>query len=175
MLADFAAAASPASAAADGGAEQVLVEGVLCPAEHFNYPLQPYCRRCGASLAGDFRRAVWGPRPPVGVLARDDGAVYVLDRDYVVIDEYRAWPPAGHRAPLIVQSPLRERIHIEISLDGWSVRVTDLGSELPVGLSDPAGAGMAMAPGSCCLLEAGWRLVVGPRSLRFDSPLGRRS
>jgi hypothetical protein len=113
---------------ASGVAPTVLA--VSCPDGHLGPPYDQTCRICGAPMPaqGPFS----APRPPLGVLELSSGTTVRLDRDVVL---GRA-PSVGAATPLEsvhlvrVPSPNNDisRNHARVSLEGWQVLVTDLGS-----------------------------------------------
>lgn len=151
------------------------VEGLLCPEGHFNHPLQLHCLHCGTSLAGNVGRRWNRPPPPRGTLIRDDGAIYVLDCDHVIIDEHHVPGPAELCKSVIIESPIRERILIEVSLEGWDVRATNSATDMPVCLRHPSAGERPLLPGSPSALRAGTTIWIGGRTFLFESALGRRS
>ena len=72
------------------------------------------------------------PRPPLGTLHVSTGEVIILDRDVVIgrRPSYTPQPGRPHAHVVLVPSPNQEisRTHCEIKIDGWDVRIRDLGS-----------------------------------------------
>ncbi|MDP9337192.1 MAG: hypothetical protein M3Q30_28285, partial [Actinomycetota bacterium] len=62
----------------------VIVTGYICSRGHFNGPDAAYCSACGISMVHLTRRPVKDVRPALGYLVLDDGATFLLDRDYVI-------------------------------------------------------------------------------------------
>ena len=112
--------------------QAVLVDGVLCAGDHFNDPGARACRQCGIDLDRPGRNLKRGQRPPLGVLALDDGTRFTLDRDYVIGREptFDSDVIDGRARPLRINDPngTVSRLHLRISLVGWQVEVSDLGS-----------------------------------------------
>jgi hypothetical protein len=119
-------------AAAPPAAARPLVQGVLCPNDHFIDPRAAYCPACGAAMAHQTLVVREGPRPPLGVLVLDDGSVFHLDTDYVVGREPQHDPDVigGSARPLrIVDAEgVVSRRHARIAVVGWDLQVIDLGS-----------------------------------------------
>ena len=123
------------SAAPDARAQdapQAVVTGVYCKNGHFDDPAARFCAVCGISMNQQTLVPRPGPRPPLGVLAFDDGSVFQLDSDYVVGRDPALSPAvaAGRARPLCVADDFGtvSRAHAAIQLDGWRVAVTDLDS-----------------------------------------------
>jgi pSer/pThr/pTyr-binding forkhead associated (FHA) protein len=120
------------------------------------------------------RKLARGPRPSLGRLDFDDGAAYELECDYVIgvepalhqlVREGKAEPIA-----LTDTQNLISRRHAAIRLEGWDVRVVDLGSRnytfvrIPPG-NDP----MRLKTDESAVLKPGARVTVGDRSFVFFS------
>jgi hypothetical protein len=166
----------PSDSEADGHPDDpahVLVDGVLCARQHFNDPNVRYCRRCGVgieSLAGNIQRR---PRPTLGVLLVDDGAVFPLDSDYVLGREpmLDADVAAGRARALRIsdQDGTVSRLHLRVSLVGWQVEVCDLGSANGPVLHPAASPDSRLQPHDPVIIEPGTRVVVGHRSFQYLS------
>ncbi|MCW6006795.1 FHA domain-containing protein [Micromonospora sp. CPCC 205371] len=155
------------------GPSVVLVEGVHCANGHFNDPALRYCQLCGISMAQLTHVTTLGPRPPLGVLLLDDGATFRLDADYVVGRDPHRNPAvaAGSRA-LRVSGAVSgvSRHHLRISLDGWTVRATDLGSVNGTHVEVPGESGpRRLDPGKPAEIPPGTRVRFGSRWLRYES------
>jgi len=149
----------------------VLVDGVLCPRMHVNEPDARDCRECGAPLTGGASRIVrQHPRPPLGVLLVDHGRAYPLDRNYVIGREpvLDGDVAAGRATPLKISDPKGtvSRLHLRVSLSGWRVEITDLGSANGSVLQLPAGP-RKLIPHEKAAIEPGARIGVGNRVIRF--------
>jgi hypothetical protein len=111
---------------------RAVVTGVYCKNDHFDDPDARFCAVCGISMNQQTLVPRPGPRPPLGVLAFDDGSVFQLDSDYVVGRDPALSPTvaAGQARPLCVadDAGIVSRAHAAIQLDGWRVLVTDLDS-----------------------------------------------
>jgi FHA domain len=105
------------------------VHAVLCPSAHANPPSSPSCRVCGAPLPE--QDPVTVPRPVLGVLRLSTGDVVTLDRG-VIMGRNPGTDFAGDERPHVIKLPSGDgeisRTHVQISLDGWHVLVTDLKS-----------------------------------------------
>lgn len=151
---------------------RVTVRGILCSMGHFNPPRVLFCTMCGMSMVHQSHELVDGPRLPLGVLVADDGAVYSVDRDYVLgrapsdDSEVRA----GRASPLVLQDEglTVSPVHAAIVLSDWDVRLVDRGSAHGTAvLEAPAGEWRALAPGESMLLSPRTRMKLGDRCLSF--------
>jgi hypothetical protein len=155
----------------------VVVEGVLCASEHFNDPEARACRQCGTSLDQQPRSVLLRQRPPLGVLVFDDGTRITLDGDYVLgrepVLDFDVM--AGRARPLRISDPegTVSRLHLRISLVGWQVEVSDLGSANGSVLRAP-GEERTLAPFEPIVLEPGTRIGIGHRSMQYLAYQGVR-
>jgi hypothetical protein len=105
------------------------VHALLCPSSHVNPPNSSVCRLCGVPLPPQDPVTVL--RPVLGVLQLSTGDVITLDRGVVMGRSPRTEFSGGER-PHVVKLPSGDgevsRTHLEVSLDGWHVLVTDLHS-----------------------------------------------
>jgi FHA domain len=156
----------------------VLVQGFLCSRGHLNDPRALFCASCGIRMAERTGALVQGPRPPLGLLIFDDGASFTLDEDYLLgrqpdVDERVR---QGAMRPLMIDdsSRLVSRAHLEISLQGWDVYITDTGTAngTLVATSEAQGYS-ALIPGQPLRLPPGARVSIGKRSFVFESSLAR--
>lgn len=151
----------------------VLIEGVTCPSGHLNEPESASCGPCGARIDPAAPR-VTRPRPPLGVLVTDDGAVYTVTGDYVIGREPEQAPDvkAGRARALVLQDGEHStsRVHARLELSGWSVLLKDSGSANGTFLSRGGAAGpwtvVPREPGTA--LRPGDRVRLGKRQLLFD-------
>ena len=108
-----------------GSAPRAVVIGVYCKNGHFDDPDARFCAVCGISMNQQTLVPRPGPRPPLGVLAFDDGSVFQLDSDYVVGRDPALSPAvaAGQARPLCVvdDAGIVSRAHAALQLDGWRV------------------------------------------------------
>ena len=153
----------------------VMVPGIYCKGgKHFNDPRAAYCATCGEPLSRDGADVVQGPRPPLGVIVLDDGQTFVVDRDYVLgrdPDNDEA-VRAGKADALIVADPGRSisRVHARIELDEWDVRLSDCTSANGT-FTAYAGSGWTpVVPGHPVSIQHGTHVLLGQRTLLFDSP-----
>ncbi|WP_156533165.1 FHA domain-containing protein, partial [Cellulosimicrobium sp. I38E] len=136
-IADLRAAAQDAGAAAPvppppsfsappgPGQQQILAR--TCAQGHANPPSRDACALCGGPLEGDAELAI---RPPLGRVLVSTGQTVELDRPVVVGRRPRT--PRSQAADLprlvTVPSPQQDisRSHLEITLEGWHVLVSDM-------------------------------------------------
>jgi hypothetical protein len=156
--------------AAGDGPQAVMVDGVPCARDHFNDPAARACRQCGLGLEQPPRNFQRRPRPPLGVLVLDDGTRVPLDGDYVVGREptFDSDVIDGRARPLRVNDPngTVSRLHLRISLVGWQVEVSDLGSANG-SLLQSSGAERSLAPFEPTVIEPGTRIGIGHRSMQY--------
>ncbi len=111
---------------------QVMVRGVRCARGHLNPPGALTCSRCGLRVAGAADALVEAVRPPLGVLAFDDGTTTALVSDIVIGREPDADPlvTAGEVTALRMDDPGRtvSRSHALVRLIDWEVFLEDRGS-----------------------------------------------
>jgi hypothetical protein len=155
-------------------ADVVTVQGIECTRQHFNDPTALYCSVCGISMVHQTHNLVSGPRPPLGVLVLDDGAVYTLDGDYVLGREPEGAPEvaAGTATPLPLDDPdvTMSRVHAKLLLVGWDVRLVDAGSVNGTFVARPGETEWTrIAAGEPVVLKPGTRMSIGGRTLVFDS------
>ncbi len=155
-----------------------IVEGVYCKNGHFDDPEARYCAVCGITMSQLTLVRRPGPRPPLGVLVLDDGAVFQLDADYVIGREptLDASVAAGKARPLYVTDDAGtiSRVHAQVQLNDWHVLVTDLGSinGTRIRLSDET-AEQPLIRQVPTLLRPGSQVGLGERRLRYESHRGR--
>ncbi|MGH3209363.1 MAG: FHA domain-containing protein [Trebonia sp.] len=161
---------APGARASDDDPDAVLVDGVLCARDHFNDPAARACRLCGIGLdqpPGSLRRR---PRPPLGVLVFDDGTRFPLDGDYVLGREpaFDSDVIDGRSRPLRINDPngTVSRLHLRISLVGWQVEVSDLGSANGSVLQSSDGE-RTLPPHEPTTIEPGARIGIGHRSMQY--------
>jgi hypothetical protein len=156
-------------------ADGVLVEGIPCSRDHINDPKAVFCAACGISLIHRTHNVVVGQRPPLGFLVADDGVSYSLDRGYVVGrqpgDDPRVADGSYH--PLVVDDPDRRisRVHAEVVLDGWDVKVIDRGSTNGTFVFDAINdRWQQLPPGVAHVVGPSTRLAFGSRTFIFETP-----
>jgi pSer/pThr/pTyr-binding forkhead associated (FHA) protein len=150
-----------------------MVDGIYCSRSHFNSPDAIFCTACGISMVQQTHNRVLGPRPPLGVLVTDDGAVFSLVHDYVVGREpgTAAEVLAGTAHPIALDDPkvAMSRVHARILLDGWEVRVEDATSANGTFVGHGDDDWTRLAPGVPTTIKAGTRIAVGGRTLTFET------
>jgi hypothetical protein len=150
--------------------QAVQVDGVPCARDHFNDPSARVCRQCGIGLDQPPRNFQRRPRPPLGVLVLDDGARFTLDRDYVIGREptFDSDVIDGRARPLRINDPngTVSRLHLRISLAGWQVEVSDLGSANGSVLQS-SGTERPLAPFEPTIIDPGARIGIGHRSMQY--------
>ncbi|MDX6420879.1 MAG: hypothetical protein QOG28_5499 [Trebonia sp.] len=148
----------------------VLVDGVLCARDHFNDPAARACRQCGIDLDQPPANIQRRPRPPLGVLVLDDGTRLPLDGDYVLGREptFDSDVIDGRSRPVRINDSngTVSRLHLRISLVGWQVEVSDLGSANGSVLQSSHGE-RTLAPYEPTMVEPGARIGIGHRSMRY--------
>jgi FHA domain len=165
------AQALPERPLAPQGAPQVL--GVHCKNDHFNEPAARFCAVCGISMVQLTLVARPGRRPPLGLLVLDDGATFRLDADYVLgrDPDRDAAVLAGTARPLRVDDDLGgvSRVHAKVTLDGWAVRVVDLGSANGTHLRRDGDAWQRIPPHMPVSIRPGTHVAFGRRGFRYES------
>ncbi|MGH9076144.1 MAG: hypothetical protein ACRDY0_01590 [Acidimicrobiales bacterium] len=152
-----------------------VVSGISCPNGHFNHAAVPSCRQCRAPISDADRRPVSGPRPPLGVLVRDDGAVFGLSASFVLGTAPETDPTVtgGLALPLGLRGPGSERVsaaHAELRLAGWDLTVIDRGSAAGTFVMVPGDTSWSrLAPYQARTVAPGTHLACGPRVLTFIS------
>ena len=156
----------------EAGSSQPLVDAVICPTGHPNPPGRGTCGSCDALLAPDTPvRAV--PRPPLGALHFDDGAVVTVEADLVLGRR----PPDDGRQVYALAGDRVSRHHAELQLRGWEVLLHDPGSRNGTYVVGPGSAEpVRVDTGVPVRLEPGARVYLGTRSFHFErtasSPAG---
>ena len=169
------------SAAPDARAQdapRAVVTGVYCKNDHFDDPDARFCAVCGISMNQQTLVPRPGPRPPLGVLAFDDGSVFQLDSDYVVGRDPALSPAvaAGQARPLCVvdDAGIVSRAHAAIQLDGWRVVVTDLDSANGTRIRHRDDkADQPLVPRVPADLRPGSHVDLGGCGFRYESHRGR--
>ncbi|MCL2581882.1 MAG: FHA domain-containing protein [Streptosporangiales bacterium] len=168
----------PGPAAVGGpNADAPVVLGVYCDNGHFTDPDAQTCVTCGAFLTERAGAPQPGPRPPLGLLVLDNGAALAVDGDYVIGRDPAQDPTvaAGTARPLRVtdaQSTV-SRIHARIHVDGWQVRLIDLGAANGTHIH-PRDSQMPLLlePHVPVPIQHGARIFVGAPCLRFEQAGG---
>jgi hypothetical protein len=164
---------APAPAPGDPGGTP-LVLGIYCKNDHFNDPRIPYCGVCGISMVQATHVAKPGPRPPLGVLVTDDGATFRLDAPYVVGREPERDQEvvAGRARPLRIsdRDGVVSRVHARVDIDGWDIRIVDLGSANGTQLAEQGHTAWTRIPPQTPVpIRPGTRVLFGHRGLRYES------
>ena len=152
-----------------------VVRGVNCGNGHFNHPNRRACLRCGAPIGDADRGAVSGPRPPLGVLVRDDSVVFSVGTGYVlgVAPETDPTVTGGLALPLALRGPGSDGIspsHAELRLSGWDVTVVDRGSSGGTFLLAPGDEQWApLVPYLAHVLTSGTHVACGQRIVTYLS------
>jgi FHA domain len=134
------------------------VSALVCPAGHANPPSEGRCRRCGATLPPD---PVAVARPVLGALCLSVGDVIALDRNVVMGRSPRAdfGGADGEDRPHVVRLPSDDgdisRTHLQVTLDGWHVLVTDLHSTNGTLVALPGRDPESLRPGEPLLIVPG--------------------
>jgi hypothetical protein len=158
--------------AAGHGPEVQVVLAVVCTAGHHNPPDAGRCRRCGREVPP--QQPFPTPRPTLGILRLSTGGVVPLDRGIILGRAPRvdAQVPPDQRPHLVrVGGPDRDisRTHAEVLLDGWAVRVRDLGSTNGTTVTLPGQDPVRLTPTEECGIEPGTVITLaGEVSLTFD-------
>ena len=140
-----------------------LVPALVCPEGHVCPPTGAFCRRCGAPLPSD---PVPVSRPVLGVLRLSLGDVITLDRSVLMGRNPRTDfdDAAGAERPHVVKLPSADgdisRTHLRVSLDGWHVLVTDLGSTNGTLVTLPGRDPQQIRPGEPVLIQPGTLVVL---------------
>ncbi|MEO1056419.1 MAG: FHA domain-containing protein [Actinomycetota bacterium] len=154
------------------GGAQVL--GIRCPVGHHNHPDAQYCSSCGRRMGVNATAVlVIGPRPPVGLFLTDDGTAIPIAGDLLLgrEPETHADVADGRRQGVLLpdDSSVISRHHLAVTLDGWDVAVSDLGSANGTSVkSASTGLDYRLQPGDAVTLESGDLLDLGPITLRLS-------
>jgi hypothetical protein len=148
------------------------ITGVRCRKGHFNDPELAYCGICGIGLTQAGRVFALDERPVLGVLLLDDGRLLPLDRDYVLgsAPDLAEDVQRGEATGVRIEDDLVSGLHARVSLRGWEVNVSDIGSTHGTYVREPDGADWEpLSPGGHHTLRPGGLIAVGARQLRFDT------
>lgn len=139
-----------------------LVVACLCVHGHPNPTHVQVCRTCEGAMT---EQTVNIPRPPLGTLHVSTGEVIILDRDVVIgrRPSYTPQPGRPHAHVVLVPSPNQEisRTHCEIKIDGWDVRIRDLGSNNGTFLLRPGQSPVRVTDSAPMILRPGDILDLG--------------
>lgn len=161
-------------------AAQEQVRGVYCKNRHFNDPRVLFCAVCGINMVQQTPVLVNGPRPPLGVIVLDDGAVFQLDTPYLLGRDPNADARIGsgefRPLPIIDQSNQVSRVHARLEMRGWDVVLIDNNSTNGTFVHVPKTPDwVRMPPGTEQVLVQGTRVRIGHRTLAFNTHAGASS
>jgi hypothetical protein len=161
------------------GSSQTQVKGVFCKRRHFNDPMVQFCTVCGINMVQQTPALVDGPRPPLGVLVFDDGSVYQLEQDYVLGRQpegaSEVLSGAARALRLEDSGGTVSRAHALISLEGWTVRLSDHGSANGTYIALPNSPDwQPVPPNGRVVLAPGTTIKLGNRTLKYESHRGQR-
>jgi hypothetical protein len=149
-----------------------VVHGVRCVNGHFNHQGMLYCRACGIGMVQQSAVLVEGERPSLGVIVMADGSTFSLDDEYLLGRE--ASRDAGVRS-IVVDDRRVSRRHALLSLKGWDVIVTDLGSSNGTYVKNPGWPEWVRAtPHQPVTLDPGGQIGIGGQVLVYESSARRR-
>lgn len=124
------------------------VTAVFCPSGHVSPPEATVCRVCAVPLSEREQAVV--PRPMLGVLRLSDGGDVPLDRGVLLGRAPTAGSTGGPDRPHVIRWGVHSgevsRNHVEVTLDGWTVFVTDLDSSNGTLVTAPAGQSCSLQP-----------------------------
>jgi hypothetical protein len=149
------------------GDRESLVDAKLCPEGHPNPPVVASCAVCGKFLTPGATAVVHVPRPSLGHLEFDDGAIVDLDHELLVgrNPDRDSEPERAVLRRVKVVGDKVSRSHLEIRYQGWDVLVADCGSTNGTFVvPHPGGQVSALEPGRAQLLEPGATVYFGSRS-----------
>lgn len=131
------------------------VQALVCPHGHPNPPDAARCRDCGTAITDRRTRTVG--QPVLAVLRVTDGSEASVDQT-VLVGRAPAERGPGPVRLLTVPSPSHDisRTHLQVSVEGWQVVVTDLHSTNGTLLLDPTGTTRrSLPPGQPVAVELG--------------------
>ena len=170
-------AAGPPLPRGDGPNERIpgapVVAGVLCSRGHLNRPGLLACARCHTRIPAGAREQVSGTRPPLGVLVADDGAIYRLDRNYLVGSNSTRDPTVGGglARPLVLTGSDISGSHAELRLTDWDLTVVDRGSATGTSIYEPGATEWArLRPYEPRVVSPGTHMAFGQRVVTYLSP-----
>ncbi len=168
----------PVGAAVDAEPAAPMVDvrprvlGLACSNGHLNDPSWPACRTCGGPLAGQAMRE--GPRPPLGVLALDDGSAFILETGYVLGREPQQDPEVlagnAHSLKITDADGVVSRRHVRVTLVGWDIQVIDLGSANGTFVQFPGDPQLhQLTPHHPIVIGPGTQVTMGRRWFRLEA------
>lgn len=139
-------------------------EPAVCEKGHKNPPNSSACFTCGGMIGAD---AAWnGTNTSVGAIEFPDGTVVQVDRP-VRLGRQPSNPGDG-TLPVTIHHDGLARDHVEITIDGWAVVLTDLGSETGTFVFTPGAATPArLRANTPHVLEAGTTVQLGADAVSF--------
>jgi hypothetical protein len=148
-----------------------VVQGIRCVNGHFNHQGMLYCRACGIGMVQQSAVLVEDERPSLGVIVMGDGSTFSLDDEYLLGRERSS--DAGTRS-IVVNDRRVSRRHAKLSLAGWDVQVTDLGSSNGTYVKNPGWAEWVRAmPHQPVTIEPGGQIGIGGQVLVYESSARR--
>ena len=102
-----------------------LVEATMCERGHSNPPGASSCFSCGVSIGAEPNWTVI-EQPTVGRLVFVDGQVIPIDRRIVI--GRKPTVEEGHTLAVTIDQAEVSRSHATVTVEGWMVLLTDLGS-----------------------------------------------
>jgi hypothetical protein len=161
----------PAPAPAHAADARPMVRGLACAVGHVNRVEANYCSACGRRLQGTIS-LVDGPRPSLGTLIFDDGAIYGLERGYIIGREPAGDPQVtGGAAGAIALSDDQRaisRVHADVRLDGWDTQIVDRGSANGTHVAAPGAGWVRLEPNVPVTIGDGWSVAIGRRTFVFQ-------
>lgn len=100
----------------------------ICPAGHANPPRLTHCRVCDAML-DPAEPVEWIEQPQFAIARLADGTAIDLIGTTVIGRRPTAGDGPGRRAVAISAPSSVSRTHVELTVDGWTLTVTDTGSQ----------------------------------------------
>ena len=149
------------------------LRGVHCPSGHFT-PLEQTCRTCNVALDSGVTLTA-APRPVLGHLIFDDGAVLNVDRPAVIGSDVPNDYSINDEPTTIVRlddghggvSP----VQLEVRASGWSVEIVDMSSSngTYTMLRDERHTRTRLRSGQAVSLQDGMTVEAGTRTFRFGT------
>lgn len=147
-----------------------LVEALHCPNGHSNPPQYLLCRICAVDIDPDAAVELIA-QPSVGHLRFEHGEVVEVDGPRIIGRKPGATD--GAMRPVIVDHVEVSRNHAEVTLEGWSVLVTDVGSRNGTWVIPPSDpTPMKLDSGMPYLLEHGTTVHLGGPEAGFTYDFG---
>jgi hypothetical protein len=112
------------------------------------------------------------PRPVAGALTTGDGAVYPLDRPYVIGRNPLADPMVrdSTASPIVLaDDPQISRVHAYVTVSAESVFVRDAGTPAGTFVAAPGASEWTRVGGRPVVLQPGWCLRIGAKMLTYQA------